>query len=331
MGCDVCASLRNTLARIAYRAAGPLSRCASRLLPERVHPGLGAYRVIADLGLAPGRLRFCAAVIESGLRSSILHRHLASLDERSLRTFTEECVEYEGGIAPERLLLERRPLILATPHYGAPLAGLVAGISLLRNRRALNVIYDRVRHGARLDAFLIRAGLPPGALLAGRAGVRASLRALDRCECVALLPDAFDDITHTLVVPFFNRLLRIASGTAYLAWRSGALIVPCFAIPRREFGLRMLLGEPIDPCRVSAAEEAQGIFTLSHALFSRIEEQLRFEPEHWRYWDMLAHVSTPLGAPGPLGDREILLALDRRAHALPSAFERIPELEDLLR
>jgi lauroyl/myristoyl acyltransferase len=319
------------LARNAYRAAGPLARCASRLLPERAHPGLGAYRVISHLGLAPGRLRFCAAVLESSLQSSILHRHLASLDERSLRAFTQDCVDYEGGTAPERLLLERRPLILATPHYGAPLAGLVAGASLLRDRRTLNVIYDRVRHGARLDSFLLRAGLQPGALLAGKSGIRASLRALDRCECVALLPDAFDDIAHTLVVPFFNRLLRIASGTAYLAWRSGALIVPCFAIPRRNFGLRVLLGEPIDPCRVTAEEEAQGIFTLSHALFSRIEEQLRFEPEHWRYWNRLAHVSTPLGAQGPLSDREILHALDRRMHALPPALGRIPELEDLLR
>ena len=125
--------------------------------------------------------------------------------------------------------------------------------------------------------------------------MRASLRALERGECVAILPDAFDDIAQTLVVPFFNRLLRVASGTACLALRSGALIVPAFAMPRRDFGLTIHIDRPIDPCRVVAEDEAQAIFLVTRLIFARIEEQLRFAPEHWRYWDTLPRVSTPLG------------------------------------
>jgi lauroyl/myristoyl acyltransferase len=323
-------SLTRALIRWAYRAARPLAAMAARALPQRCNPGLRAYGIVTDLGLAPGRETFAAAVLESFLRSLLLQKHLASLDPAGLHDFATRYVVFEGPMAPPRLFEESRPLIFATPHYGAPLAALVVSAQLLRGRRTLNVFYDKRHHGERLQIFFARAGIRTHGQLSGLSGIRTSLRALERGECVAILPDAFDDIAQTLVVPFFDRLLRAASGTAFLALRSGALIVPTFATPEKRFGLRVLAGEPIEPARAGSLDETQAIFLLTRLLFARIEEQLRFAPEHWRNWEALPQVSTPLGLRSELNDSQLLIALEARLRALPPALQSIPELELLL-
>lgn len=323
-------SLTRTFVRWAYRMARPLAALTARALPQRSNAGLRAYGIVADLGLAPGREAFAAAVWESFFRSLLLQRHLASLDCAQLHDFANRFVAFEGPMAPPRLFEESRPLIFATPHYGAPLAALVVSAQLLRGRRSLNVFYDKRRHGERLHVFFARAGIQTHGQLSGLSGIRTSLRALERGECLAILPDAFDDIAQTLVVPFFNRLLRAASGAAFLALRSGALIVPTFATPEKQFGLRVLTAEPIEPARAASMDEAQAIFLLTRLLFARIEEQLRFAPEHWRNWEALPQVSTPLGVPADLSDSKLLLALEARLRALPPALQSIPELELLL-
>ena len=321
---------REAVAALICAAIRPIARLAARTLPERLNPGLRAYGIIAELGLAPGRHAFAAAMLESFLHALVLQRHAATLDELALRHFVNRRVTFEGAMAPPRLFETTRPLIFATPHYGAPVAALVASAQLLRGRRMLNVFYDQSRHGHKLQQLFARAGIQAHNQMSGFAGVRGSLRALERGECVAILPDAFEDIAQTLVVPFFDRLLRVASGTAFLALRSGALIVPGFAIPARSLGLRVQLGEPIDPARLGAVDESQALFILSRLLFARVEEQLRFAPEHWRNWSMLPLVSTPLGTRAELSDSQLLRALESRLHALPAAVQDIPELELLL-
>ena len=318
------------LARLLYGAIGPAAWLISRILPEGVHPGLRAYRVVASLGLAPGRTCFASAILESYLRALLLQRHVTGLAAEELHRFAATCIDYEGPTLPCELAQEPRPIIFATPHYGAPVAALIAGAQMLQHR-PLNVFFDKARHGSSLAAFFERAGIQASAQHGGLSGVRASLRALERGECVAILPDAFEDIAQTLVVPFFNRLLRVASGTACLALRSGALIVPAFAMPRRDFGLTIHIDRPIDPCRVVAEDEAQAIFLVTRLIFARIEEQLRFAPEHWRYWDTLPRVSTPLGPCTELDDSQLMLAIESRLYRLPPGARDIPELELLLR
>ena len=320
----------DALARLAYSGSHALATIAARLLPANWNPGLRAYEVVAELGLAPGRTAFATAVLESFLRSLVLQRYLVTLDSDALRAFVERRVAFEGVMAPPRLFSETRPLIFATPHYGAPVAALVASAQLLRGSRTLNVFYDKAQQSEHLQYFFARAGIQTHGQLGGLSGIRNSLRALERGECLAILPDAFEDIAQTLVVPFFDRLLRVASGTAFLALRSGALIVPTFAMPARTLGLHVQVGDPIDPLRLGPVDQAQAIFALSRLLFVRIEEQLRFAPEHWRNWEMLPAVSTAIGTRAELNDSELLLALQAKLHALPPALQDIPELELLL-
>ena len=310
-------------------AVRPAAGLASPLLPEGLHPGKRAHRVITALQASAVGREFPRTMLEAVVRSHLLKRNVSRFRGAELRAFCEKNVDYSGAFTPAQVLAETRPLIFATPHYGAPLVGCVALAHLMHGRKMLKAFYDKERYGAELGPFLERGGLQAAASLGGLAGVRTALRALARGESLAILPDAFDHIEQTLVVPFFGRLLRVASGSAFLALRARALIVPAFAVPRRKFGLCVTFGTPIDPARISADDESQALFTLTHLLFARIEKQLRLAPEHWLYWGALPQVSTPLGAV-PLADPQLIDALKAKFRALPPAVQDIPELELLL-
>jgi lauroyl/myristoyl acyltransferase len=320
----------NVLADSIYRLTRPAACIASALTPELMHPGKRAKNAAASLQITIADRQFTQALLESSYRCYWLHKHVSRLRSSPLHDFLADRVEYDGAITPGEIQREARPVILATPHYGEPMVGAVAMAHLLGDEKTLNIFYDRERHGEHLQPFFEGAGLKADTLFSGLAGVRAALRALSRGECLALLPDAFDDIDQTVVVPFYGRLLRVASGTAFLALRANALIVPAFAVPSTRLGLRITFGAPIDPARVAAEDESQALFTLTHLLFSRIEAQLSTAPQHWRYWEILPHVSTPLGTSVPIDGPQLLQALKAKFHALPPAVQDIPELELLL-
>lgn len=317
------------LAALAYHAVRPGAYVAS-LLPGSLHAGKRAHRAIASLRAMAIDERFARATLESSWRSKLLHRHVSQLSGTSLQAFLESCIEYDGAVTLTELSAETRPLIFATPHYGVPIVGFIAASYFLRGCKVLKLFYDKNRYGAQLEPFFERAGIRASALLGGFAGIKAAARALERHECLALLPDAFDDVNQTVVIPFLNRLLRVAAGTAFLSRRSRALIVPAFAAPRTGFGLRVTFSEPIDPERVITDDESQALFTLTHLLFSRFEAQLRLAPEHWRYWETLPHVSTPSEVSAPFDAPQLLGALKAKFRALPPAVQNIPELELLL-
>lgn len=334
--------------RSAYRGVRSAAALASPCLPQRLHPGIRAFPGFAHVGGTISAAQFARAVLESRWRSLLLHRHVLQLQGHTLAEFLEHRIEYAGAACASQILAAPRPILFATPHYGAPTVACMAGARLMHGRRALNVFFDKPRHGAQLSPLFERAGIPSKRMLGGTAGIRAALRALERGECVAILPDVFDDLAQTVVVPFFGRLLRVAAGTAFLALRTDALIVPVFAEPRRDFGLRVTFDSPIDPrrlidgaahrcqtaddgpARIVPLDERQAVFTLTRALFARIEEHLRRAPEHWHGWEKLPHVSTSLGAPADMNDATLLRALKAKFHALPEPVQDIPELEFLL-
>ena len=318
------------LARLLYGAIGPAARLLSRILPKACIQACGpiawsqASDSHRDAPASPPRSSSpicapcCCSVMSQAwqLKNCTASPQPASTTRAPLSPASSRRSQGRSSSPPRTTALQ--------------LAALIAGAQMLQHR-PLNVFFDKARHGSSLAAFFERAGIQASAQHGGLSGVRASLRALERGECVAILPDAFEDIAQTLVVPFFNRLLRVASGTACLALRSGALIVPAFAMPRRDFGLTIHIDRPIDPCRVVAEDEAQAIFLVTRLIFARIEEQLRFAPEHWRYWDTLPRVSTPLGPCIELDDSQLMLAIESRLYRLPPGARDIPELELLLR
>src|SRR5690606_28919942 len=143
------------------------------------------------------------------------------------------------------------------------------------------------------------------------------------------MPDAFADIARTLVVPFFGRLLRVPAGTAYLALRSRALIVPVFARPDRRLRLCVELDAPIDAGRF-AGDDAQRTFMITRALLARFEAAFRTEPAHWHGWENLHRFSTAVDPAHRVDLDEPLRLLRAKCESIPDLLQEIPELAMLL-
>lgn len=313
-----------------YRYTEWLAKLGLCTLPGQRHPGRRAYAGVANLGLAPGKTAFATQYLVAQWRSCLLEDYLSQLSVGELRDFIVHHITYESSESLEELLHKNRPIIFCTPHYGTPIASLILGQQLLKQQRRLNIFYDKNSTADWLEPVLGRLEIQSHTLHSGRLGIRSSLQALSRNECVAILPDGFDDLATTLVVPFFNRLLRIGAGTALLAYRSRALIVPVFAIPAETMGLRVRIAASIDPLTLYAEDEAQALFALSQQLFACIEEQLRFEPEYWHYWEKITGVSTSLDSTRPWYQTDSQAGLYARWHTLPHSLRNIPELQLLL-
>ena len=165
----------------------------------------------------------------------------------------------------------------------------------------------------------------------GFPGVVSAVRALARNEYLVMMPDVFDDLAHTLTVPFYGRILRVAPGTAYFALRTSAWVVPVFAAPAPRLGVRVSIGRPIDPLRFAMHDQSQAIFMLTRALFASFEREIRRTPEHWHHWETFPDVSTSVEPPGRLEDDAPLRLLRDKCEVSPYLLEDVPELELLVK
>jgi len=324
-------SPRSLLTAAAYGATSALSLHLSSLLPERMHPGKRACRALRDLRDAPSGPYFARAVLESRWRSRLLLSYVLGLSRSELRLFFDDRVVFEGAVFATPMLDGSRPVILAAPHYGAAPVGYVAAVNRIGSRRPINLFYDASRASRRLNLLFERGGVGVTALLGGFSGVVAAMRALERKEWLVMMPDAFDDIAHTLAVPFFGRMLRVAAGTAFFALRTDAWVVPVFAAPKPRLGMRVTLGRPIDSRRFFAFDEPQSIFMLTRALFGCFERELRRTPEHWQNWEVFPRVSTAVPPPGRLEDDAPMRLLRDKCTASPHLLNDLPELELLVK
>jgi lauroyl/myristoyl acyltransferase len=324
-------SLASGIMSAAYAAAAPLSFHLSSLLPEWMHPGKRACHALQDVRDAPSGPYFARAVLESRWRSRLLLRYALGLSRGELQRFFDSRAVFEGAAFAAPLLDGSRPVILAAPHYGAAPVGYVAAVNRVGARKPINLFYDPARTSPKIKLFFERGGLDTNTLLGGFTGVVAAMRALERKEWLVMMPDAFDDIAHTLAVPFFGRMLRAAAGTAFFALRSDAWVVPVFAAPRARLGVRVTLGRPIDSRRFVAFDEPQSIFMLTRALFTCFERELRRAPEHWHNWELFPRVSTAVTPPGRLEDDAPMRLQRDKCTAAPHLLQELPELDLLVK
>jgi len=324
-------SLQSLLTSAAYKLSGSVSFHISSLLPEAVHAGKRVGRALQDLRDAPSGPYFMRAVLESRWRSRLILSHVLSLSPAQLRRFFEDRVMFEGAVLAAPMLDGTRPVILAAPHYGPAPVGYVAAVHRVGAHRPINLFYDTSQTPPRLNRLFERSGVDTNMLLGSFTGVVAAMRALERNEWLVMMPDAFEDITHTIAVPFFGRMLRVAAGTAFFALRTDALVVPVFSTPAHRLGVRVALGRPIDSRRFFAFDEPQSIFMLTRALFASFERELRRTPEHWHNWELFPRVSRAVTPPGRLEDDAPLRLLRDKCTEQPELLRDLPELELLVK
>ncbi|HVY81777.1 MAG TPA: hypothetical protein VG994_12395 [Steroidobacteraceae bacterium] len=315
----------------AYGAVDLAMATVVPFVPKRFHKGWRTCRALSGVRDAPSGPYFARAVLASRWRCALLIRYALRLTRPQLRTFLEDRVTYEGAAYAQHVFNGTRPVILAAPHYGPAPLGFVAAAHRLSGHRALNLFYDTRALAPQIALLFERGGIDATTLLDGLPGTLAASRALGRNEFLVMMPDAFEDMTSTLALPFFGRMLRVAPGTAFFALRTNAWVVPVVAAPARELGVHVTIGRPIDPSRFANLEQAQAIFLLSRAVFASFEREIRRAPEHWYNWESFPRVSTGVPPPGRLDDDAPLRLLRDKCEASPHLLQDVPELEMLVR
>ena len=110
------------------------------------------------------------------------------------------------------------------------------------------------------------------------AGLRGVVKALRANKGIIIQGDQ-EARWHGLVVPFFGRDSLTHPGTAHLALKTGAAILPCFHVrDGRNHGI--VIGEPIYP-EGKPSDAAVEALTVLHT--ARVEAMIRLHPDHW-FW-----------------------------------------------
>ncbi len=132
-----------------------------------------------------------------------------------------------------------------------------------------------------------------------RQGLAKAIRGLKNGDVVFIMPDVFKQEESTLVIPFCGRPMSVMLGTATLARKTGAWILPVISTTHgRGMGFRTLFGERIDCHRHAAeSENAEVIriidYRITRHIFAQCEKVMAKELLYWQ--NMRQHLAQEAG------------------------------------
>jgi len=281
-------------APIAYAAA----KVAVRALLDRPLPKL---RRTADQNLA-----MALPALNSAERRSLIDAVFASV-ARTIVAFAkfprigphnvDRWIRCEGGEHFQEALARGRGVLFATAHLGNWELSAFAHAILTG---PMNVVV-RPLDNPLIDAMVERRrGLSGNRIIAKQDFARAILKALAANEAVGILIDQNASLESGVFVDFFGVPACAGSGFAKIAARSGATVIPGFALWSPEERRYVLRFYPPVPITGDAAKDTQ-------TLHSRLEEVIRSYPEQWlwlhRRWKTRppGEPSLYAGSPGNAG------------------------------
>lgn len=186
-------------------------------------------------------------------------------------------VELRGGEFLHRALQQGKGAILLTAHFGN---WEWLGARVCAEGLPLTVIARP--HSDPATATLIDSiRCHNGMRVIPRRDARSGLRALRNNQILGILPDQHAGRSG-IPIPFFGRLASTFPGIAAFAIRSGAPIIPGFAV-RRPDGTHVVTFYP--PLQLLSGPNSQEAMRANTALCSKvIEDQIRQHPDHWMWF-----------------------------------------------
>jgi len=199
-------------------------------------------------------------------------------------------VDVEGADRVREALATGKGAIIFTGHFGYweihglahPL--LISPMSVLA--RPLDNPY--------LHAFVERTRRSTGNQVIYRQGaLRRVLRTLAANECVAMLIDQHIH-TDAVMVSFFNRPVMTTSALASLALRTGAALVPAFALPGEHGRIRLIYEDAVKLPNESSADP---VLDLTQRCTDVLEMYVRKYPHLWLWMHRRWRDQSPVAEP----------------------------------
>ena len=256
-----------------------LVRASGTLLGFAFYTIDGAHRRIAHRNLAaafPGRRE---TERRSIARAAFAHFGRLLFELLAFSTLSPqnmlERVEFEGEDRARLAYAQGKGVLFVTGHFGfwelhAMVHALqIAPIGLLA--RALDNPY--------LNGLLERIRQRTGNTVIYRRGtIRRVMRALQSGQGVAVLIDQHIMSRDAIYVDFFERPAATTSVVAALALRTGAPVVPVFALPLANGRLRVIYEHPVEPPR---GETADAVREFTQRCTDVLEMYVRRHPDLW--------------------------------------------------
>ncbi len=174
-----------------------------------------------------------------------------------------------------------------------------------------------------------RLGYGYHALFNDDTAVLKALRVLKRGEALTMMPDVFDITGHVLYVPFFGRLIPAMAGTALFAIKGRANVIVGYNCPGPGLASTLKLGAPIWYERSGDLEA--DLSTLTAAIFSELERQIRAAPEHWIYLPKMGDLLADRLPVDATGHAEWMDKLDNATRQFASVLPEWPDIMNELK
>jgi KDO2-lipid IV(A) lauroyltransferase len=257
--------------RVVRRCGAALGRLAYAL--DAAHRRIALENLAAAFPSRPARERRILA------RAMFAHFGSLLLELLKFGTYTPDqmhaAIDVEGEERARQAYQQERGVLFFTGHFGyweiqaivEPLHG--HPISVLA----------RPLDNARLNEMLERIRTRTGNSVIYRQGaVRKILRELAANHGVALLIDQHLHTPDAIYVDFFRRPAATTSALAALALRTGAPVIPVFALPLPRGRYRLVYEHPVDPPH---ADTPDAVREFTQRCTDVLEMYVRRHPELW--------------------------------------------------
>jgi Kdo2-lipid IVA lauroyltransferase/acyltransferase len=184
-------------------------------------------------------------------------------------------VEFDGEERVVHAHAHGRGVLLFTGHFGFwEINALVHALAIRPIAVLARPLDNPLLHGL-LESVRTSTG---NSVIYRRGAIRRVLRALGDNQAVAILIDQHIQSADAVYVDFFNRPAATTSALAALALRTGAPVVPVFALPLPGGRFRMVYEHAVEPPR---ADNPDAVREFTQRCTDVLEMYVRRYPELW--------------------------------------------------
>ena len=239
--------------------------------------------------------------LERMTRATFAHFGAVLLELLKFGTLSDDemvrLVDVEGAERVNQAYLHGRGVLLFTGHFGY---WEVQGLMQPLHARPVSVLarpLDNPHLHDRLERLRTRTG---NSVIYRQRAIRKVLRELAANHGVAMLIDQHLHTPDAVYVDFFRRPAATTNALAALAIRTGAPVIPAFAMPISGGRYRLVYEHPVDPPRDDTPES---IRDFTQRCTDVLEMYVRRHPELW-LWMHRRWRERPAAAPAETPARE---------------------------
>ena len=211
-------------------------------------------------------------------------------------------VEFDGAERVASAHAQGKGVLLFTGHFGFWEINALVHALEMRPMAVLARPLDNPLLHSLLESVRRSTG---NSVIYRRGAIRRVLRALSDNQAVAILIDQHMQSSDAIYVDFFDRPAATTSALAALALRTGAPVVPVFALPLPGGRFRMVYEHPVDP---PAADDPDAVRELTQRCTDVLEMYVRRYPDLWlwmhRRWRDVEPRSANVGGMFPAASNE---------------------------